>query len=401
MRKIVASSVAALVLTLPQVSAAGDNTNCVYAPGVFNAPQGALIVNQASNPNGTDPVTAVLTAIGEQSTHSAMSHGTYGQDGTNGSWVSMDTMVTPQQYPNGASSCSTPVDAYGLADGEPGARTDNTGGAWGFYFGSGGWMAGQNYIKYITPGSGRNNGGSRGYNDAQAATCLSQWEKNDMAGCGGYCMNGHGYGVNAYQTLSSQYDSNFLDVSGPWVYDGNSSYPPNYTSGSLEGTMCSGLISTAYYHGADSGGACAGNAITQYTYSNSQVFNASWSLYNTIQNNTQGFWGTLGACIACFDCNLLDEAGDQVVNAFNYMQVYWVQYSQYPGWWYLQPYAGMGGHSWASNGVSGQTATTISPDRLAGWGAHATSTNNSPWKPYPSTNMTFSSGGSYYGCWHE
>lgn len=400
MRKLIVAGAVALVGTVAR-GAAADNTNCVYSYGTFNAPEGALMVNQGANPNGTDPVTAVLQAVGEQSTHSVMSHGTYGQDGTNGSWASMDTMTTPQQYPNGSSSCGAPVDAYGLADGGPGARTDNSGGLWAYYFGSGGWMSGQNYIKYISPGGGHNNAGPRGTSDAQTAVCLSEWEKNTMAGCSGYCMNGHGYAVNAYQTLSSTADSTYLDTSGPWVYNGSTSSPPAYSHGSLQGTMCSGVIATSYYNGTDSGGRCTGNAISMYTYTNPQVQYAASSLYNTIQNNTQGFWGTLGACIACFDCNLLDEAGDQVVNAFAYMQVYWVNYSQYPGWWYLQPWAGMQGHSWAGNGVNGRTATTISPDRLAGWGAHATSTNNSPWKPYPSQNVTFSSGGSYYGCWHQ
>jgi hypothetical protein len=337
----------------------------------------------------------VIAAEGEYFTHSVVSHG---PDVAGTTWGSMDTMKLPRSYPAGDTGCNHPVEGHDLANGSPGARTDNSGGLWGYYFstngyapgwqndgnnatnklgsnasvagwnGTQGWAwgqdsSGQHAIYYLLPGATNNSGAG---NDLTAAQCLTDYEKNKMAGCGANCWSGLGYSVYAYSSLTTE------NGSGSYGY----------------GTMCSGLISGAYYWATSSAGSyCTPNSISSFTYPNSSVVAGANALYNAVQNNSQGFWGTLGACIACFDCNLLDEAGDQIVNAFAYSQ---------------GTDATMEGHAWAGNSVSGHTATTVSPDRLAGASGQYSTTpaNNSPWQPAAYNTLLFNQPGNVYGCWY-
>ena len=401
MRKLVACSVAALALTAASIASASDNAECYTSPGVWNVPRGALVVNRGGGDG--DPIKTVIDTMGEHFTHSVVSHG---QDSAGTVWGSMDTMKVPATYPSGNSSCGHPVEPSQLANGGPGARTDNGGGLWSYYFSStssnspgwttpnagnsvknttntggsgltynttGGWswgLNGQQDIRFIAAGTGYayNNGASSSYGtDNQVAACLTDWEKNSMAGCSNDCLTpGYGYSVYAYMSLSL----------------GGSNTGGGY------GTMCSGLISKSFYWGTQANGSyCTPNAINQYTYSNAVVVAAANNLYNAVQNQSQGFFGTIGACIACFDCNLLDEAGDQVVNCFTNPQ---------------GTSCTQADHNWAGNNVGGKTATTISPARLAGDYGHASTTpaNNSPWAPYGYQTVYFNQPGNIYGCWY-
>ncbi len=350
MKKLAAAAVAVVVASFASLAQA-DNTECVTSSGVWNAPKGALIVNKGTSVS-TDTIGAVLGAIGEYHTHSATSHGV---DANGTAWGSMDTMKLPRQYPSGNSSCGHPVEPGDLANGGPGARTDNGGGLWGYYFSNSGFMNGQTTMRWLASAAG-----SAALTKEQ---CLTDWEKNNMAGCSGNCGVPYGYSVYAYSAYQNS--------------------PSGY------GTMCSGLISRSYFYStASSGTYCTPDSPTTYTYSNSLVNNGANALSSAIQNNSQGFWGTLGACVACFDCNLLDEAADQVVDCFTNNQGTSCSQSN---------------HDWAGNNTYNHTATSISPDRLAGTGVHypvANTNNNSPWAPEPYNTVYFSSPGNVYGCWY-
>jgi len=347
---------------------AGDNVECYSSAGTWNVPRAAIAFNRSQ---GSSPVASVVTGVGEWWTHTVSSHG---PDQTSGGWASMATAREPRTYPDGASSCGAPVEPNDLANGWPGERTDSQGGLWSFYFSNGGFMNGQTQMSYIVPGTGSqyNNGvANTTYgNDAQVAQCLTDWEKARLSGSSG-CGSGspgpgcggpipYGYSVYAY----SQYQNN----------------PSGH------GTMCSGLIGWAYYNGTNASGSyCDPNSISQYTYSNAQVVNASNALYNNINSNGQSFFQSVGTFFACFDGNLMDEAGDQAVDCFTVNQ---------------GTSCTMSNHDWAGNNVYGHTASSISPDRIAGQGVHYASNNNSPWEPYAYNTVQFNQPGNNYACWY-
>lgn len=356
------------ILSMTATAYADDNVECYTSSGTWNVPRGSLAVNRSQ---AASPISAVVTGVGEYWTHSVISHG---PDPAAGGWASFATARLPRTYPSGASSCGAPVEPNDLANGWPGQRTDSTGGLWAYYFSSGGFMNGQTALSFINAGSGSQwNYGTANSSygtDYSVATCLTDWEKSALSGSSGCGSNSPGPGCG-----------------GPIPYGYSVyAYSQYQDTPSGHGTMCSGLIGWAYYHGTKPGGGyCDPNAISQYTYANSQVVGAANALYNQIEGGSQGFWGTLGACFACFDCNLLDEAADEAVDCFTVNQ---------------GTSCGMSNHDWAGNSVYGHTASTISPDRVAGNGVHYTGSNNSPWEPYPYNTVQFNQPGNNYACWY-
>jgi hypothetical protein len=375
MRVLFAFAGAFSLLAIPALAVADDNVECYTSTGQWNAPAGTLVLNKSSSGG---PVSAVIGGIGEYYTHSAVSHGSY--------WGSMNTMRMPRSYPSGNSSCGAPVEPSDLANGWPGARTDPAGGLWSFYFSSGGFMNGQSALYYGVASTGTYSNGSNANNcssnagygsDSDVANCMIAWEQNKLWGSSGCGSNSPGPGCGAGNTGGTP-NWNF----GYSVY----SYSQYANSPWGYGTMCAGLTSNAFYWSTGPNGYCAPPGIVPFTYANSVVNNAAWSLYNQISSGSQGFWGTLGACFACFDCNLLDEAGDQVVDCFTNNQ---------------GTYCGQSNHDWAGNSTYGHTATSISPDRIWGISGHYCSTNNnSPWRPAPGYAVQFNQPGNYYGCWY-
>jgi hypothetical protein len=345
----------------------GEDIDCGYATGTWNAPRGALVLNRSSS---AGPVKAVIDGIGEYWTHSAVSHGA---DASATTWASMSTMTLPRSYPDGDSSCNHPVEPHDLADGWPGGRTNTSGGQWTYYYSDGNYGHGQESVQYILPGTGyRYNYGSSGYassygTDADVVGCFTDWEKNSMAGCSGKCQIPFGYSVYAYS----------------WNQLGSSG-----TTQAGYGTMCSGLQARSYYWATKPGSTsyCTPNAVSNYTYANAKVWTASTALYNNVNSGSMSFWESLGSFFACwFDTNLLDEAGDQVVNCFAYNQ---------------GTSCTKADHDWYNNHVNYQTATSVSPDRLVGRGTHLNdANNNSPWKGYGANTVYFNQGGRVHGCW--
>jgi hypothetical protein len=374
------------LLGMSQVARADDNVECYTSTGTWNAPAGALVLNRSS---GSGPVSSLISSLGEYYTHSATSHG-YDAWGTQ--WGSMNTMRMPRSYPSGSSTCGAPVEPNDLANGWPGARSEDAGGLWAYYYSNGGFMNGQTTMIYSMAlpntysfnSSSTNPNGTAGLrygSDATVASCLIAWEKNKLAGTQGCGSNSPGAGCGGANTGPASDSPNWNYGFGVYSFSQFQNSPSGY------GTMCAGLISSAFWASKNgSGGWCAPGSILPYTYPNSKVVNAAGTLYNNVTSGSQGFWGTLGACISCLDCNLLDEAGDQVVDCFANNQ---------------GTHCGQSNHDWAWNGVYGHTATSISPDRLWGISGHDWSTNNnSPWRPASYGILYFNQGGNQYGCWY-
>jgi hypothetical protein len=367
---LIAAAVAVFGTSMP--AWADDASECAYESPTWNAPAGALVLNQSSDLSG--PVGQVITSIGETYTHSAISHGP--------SWGSMNTMRTPGTWPGDGSEndCGHPVDRDRLANGWPGARTDPGPGLWLFYYGAGSQnklnyqvasTGSCNYTNTASPWTCNTSTNSWGSNDNAIANATANYEQSYLSGssgcgagspgpgCGvGWGPGHYGYSVYAYSSFNSIQSGDY-------------------------GTMCAATIADAYWR------APTPNSIYSYTYSNGQVAAASANLYNTINSGIGSIgdlFGDVATCIACWDCNIKDEAADEVVQCFAIDQ---------GGW------CGDSDHGW-SPGVYGHTATSVSPDRLGGWGAHyptANTNNTSPWAPVGGTAVTFS-GAPTYGCWY-
>jgi hypothetical protein len=342
-------------------NALGQTVECGTASAAWNVPQGAAAFNQGANGG---PVGAVINTINEHWTHSAISNGI---DSSGTSWGTMNTMYTPPTQ----SSCSTPVNPTQLGNGWPGARTDNEGGLWTYYYLNGG----ESDFQYAMP-SGAN---------LTATTCMQAWYKNTTAGCSGDCTEGKGYSTYAYMSLASA---------------GTTSAGANMSTGLTVtgGTMCSGNLAFMYGDSTSSSGAwCTPDYLTTKTYpntaSNPLVSNAGvnlwYSVYDECENQTgSSFWSSVGSFLcSIIGDNVCQNAANQVVNCFGYNESGNCSNNS-PNWYASSPYFG------------GSQATTISPARVAADYGNTDSANNSPYVGAPMTPVAFNSGGSMYGCWY-
>jgi hypothetical protein len=99
-----------------------------------------------------------------------------------------------------------------------------------------------------------------------------------------------------------------------------------------------------------------------------------------------GFLQTIATCSLCFDCDLCDEAADQMVNCFASNNC-----------------GSSDGNKW-HNLVASSTAVTISPDDVACWNGNGTGApcggaGSSVWGWDINEPVQWNSGGNQYSCW--
>lgn len=331
-------SLFALVIVPGQAEA-----QCGYAPASWNAPNGAVVFNR-----GPGPIRDVLDAVGEYRTHSMLSHGP-------GGGVTHATMRTPDQ--NGwPTVCTLPLNATQLRYGYPGVESINQGGIYNFLFGESGsteWTGYQvgDSAKAATVGD------TIWYNYPYVTDAAqgdgSQVIRRPLRN--GARVN---YSLYQYRTLET---ANLI--------------PSNSVN---NGLVCSTFL--AYAHNYSGQG-----AVSAYSYSHSQLYNASNSLYNGTYNACKSalgwFQGAL-LTVACPFYNVCGNAGNQVANCMSANRCDTGSSSVWKG----------------VRDDPSTVATSISPDRIGGWGVHPI--NTTFWAPDYSHSLYFNSGGNVYGCWY-
>jgi hypothetical protein len=340
MRRLLVGSVA--VSTLVLGGTAHATGECGSTSAGWNAPNGAVVFDRSFG-----PIRDVLDAIGEYRTHSMLSHGP-------GSTVSHATMANPTQEP-WPGVCNKPISGFDLRYGYPGLEQINQGGIYMSLFGKGpgpewtGWQQGD-------PAQAALIGDSIWYNHAYTSDVsrIDSGQYLDRPVRNGARVN---YSLFQYRTLES---ANLI--------------PGNASN---NGMVCSTFM--AYAHNYAGRG-----VVTPHTYSHAQIANASNSLYTGIYNECKsslGWFTDAALTMACPGYNVCGNAGNQVANCMS-----------------ANMCDSSDGRYWKSvRDDPNATATSISPDRIGGWGVHPI--HNTTWGPDYTHQLQWNSGGNVYGCW--
>ncbi len=340
MRHLLAGSVAVSALAL--AGSARAEGECGWVSAGWNAPNGAVVFDR-----GPGPIREVIDAIGEYRTHSMLSHGP-------GAGVSHATMKNPDQNP-WPDVCSLPVNIQQLRYGYPGLEQINQGGIYMYLYGKPpgsewiGWQQGD-------PAQAALIGDSIWYNHAYISDSsrVDPSQSIDRPVRNGYRVN---YSLFQYRHLETAHQI------------------PGTTAN--EGIVCSTFM--AYAHNYAGRG-----MVTPHTYSHEQIANASNQLYTGIFNeckNSLGWFQDAMLGMVCPFDNVCGNAGNQVANCMS-----------------ANVCDSSDGRIWKSvRDDPNATATSISPDRIGGWGVHPI--DNTVWGPDYTHQLQWNSGGSVYGCW--
>jgi hypothetical protein len=313
---------------------------CGYVPATWNAPYGSVVLSRS---NG-GPIRPVIVAIGEYYTHSMLSLGTSG--------IVHAEMKTPAQN-SWPTVCTRPLDANQLQYGYPGVEQINLGGAYADLQG-----------EEITP--------VYQWGDAGTTAAVASW-----------------VAAAPETTTQSQSDAavwfprklrNGSPVSYSLYQYRNIEQTNELSSNSANnGMVCSTFLSWAHLQGG-------AGYVSAYTYDHLRIANAANALFNAVQNACNsgvGFWAGLLRSVSCPFYNVCENAGDQVTNC-------------------------MAANACSSNDNSiwhgvrddpNATATSISPDRLAGLPPHAPGTTiwsmDQGYHP-----IAWNAPGAQYSCWY-
>jgi hypothetical protein len=313
---------------------------CGYVPATWNAPYGSVVLSRS---NG-GPIRPVIVAIGEYYTHSMLSLGTSG--------IVHAEMKTPAQS-GWPTVCTRPLDASQLQYGYPGVEQINLGGAYAdlqgeeitpvYQWGDAGTTAA--VANWITAAP---------QTTAQSQSDGAMWFPRKL-------RNGSAISYSLYQYRNIE-QTNELS-----------------SNSANNGMVCSTFLSWAHLQGG-------AGYVSAYTYDHLRIANAANALFNAVQdacNSGVGFWAGLLRSVSCPFYNVCENAGDQVTNC---MAANACATSDNTIW----------------HGVRDDpnaTATSISPDRLAGLSPHGVGT--SVWSYDQGYHpIAWNAPGAQYGCWY-
>lgn len=329
---------------------ASSDVACGSSSTYWNAPNGAAVFNRSQG-----PLRDVITAVGEYRTHSMLSNASV-------HYVTQATSKVPDR-PGWPTYCSTPLDSGQLQNGWGGATQVNQGAIYTYLYGNGS----QEAVYYQNGnGDGTNKGGA-----------IADWAWNSMPYVGVTSLRDSS---QTFYRLKNTNGNPINYVLYQFRYSENAS---NGGSNWSDGNICSTLLATMQVRALG-----ANYAINNWTYSHAQINTGLNALYNGVYNSCSGqvgFWASAGAAFTCFDGDLCDEAGDEVSNCM------------------AGGNCGSSDHSYwtgiANN--SAVTATTMSPDHVAGWSGHPyTGAGVSVWAYDGNNTVSWSSSGNVYGCWY-
>jgi hypothetical protein len=330
------------VLLALNASPALASGECGSTTASWNAPNGAVVFNR-----GPGPILNVMDAIGEYRTHSMLSHGP-------GNGVSHATMRTPRQR-SWPGVCSLPINTNDLQYGYPGLEQINQGGIYQYL--------------YADPSSTQWIGYQLG-DPAQAAIVADTAWYN-------YPVEVDTSSIDSSQTIRRPL-RNGAEVNYSLFQYRNLESSNQVPSNSVNnGLVCSTFL--AYMHDYSGRG-----YVTPYTYSHSLIAAAASQLYTGVYNackQSLGWFEGAVLTVACPFYNVCGNAGNQVANC---MSTNTCNSSNASIWQSV------------SNDPS-TVATSISPDRIGGWGVHPW--NTTLWAPDYNHDIQWNAGGNVYGCW--
>ncbi len=313
---------------------------CGYVPASWNAPYGSIVLSRS---NG-GPIRPVIVAIGEYYTHSMLSLGTAG--------IVHAEMKTPAQS-EWPTVCTRPLDANQLQYGYPGVTQIDLGGA---------------------------------YADLQGEEIVPVYQWGDPARTAAIVAFATGdaqstvySGSDPSVTLSRKLRNNAPISYSLYQYRNIEQTNQLASSSSNNGMVCSTFLSWAHVQGG-------AGTVSAWTYDHALISNAATALFSAVQNacNTGvGFWAGLLRTVSCPFYDVCENAGDQVTNcmASNACttddNTIWHAVRDDPS----------------------ATATSISPDRLAGLPPHGVGT--SVWSYDQAYHpIAWNAPGAQYGCWY-
>jgi hypothetical protein len=162
------------------------------------------------------------------------------------------------------------------------------------------------------------------------------------------------------------------------------------------GLVCSTSLALWQHDALKSTSGYTGDVLPR-TYAPSTIQSAASALYNSVYNECRGtqpglfssfgaFLQTIATCALCFDCDLCDEAADQMVNCF------------------ASNNCGSSDSSKWQKVVQSTPAVSISPDDVGCWngngtGAPCSGPGSSVWGWDINEPVQWNSGGNQYSCW--
>ena len=350
------------------------DVTCGCTDAGWNVPNGAAVFEHSPG-----PVASVLAAVGEFRSHSMLSRGP-------GGWVTHATSVTPPVNNNRnflGQECSAPVDPGFLSASTPGLETVGQGAIYQFLYGEGRL----DFIAY--------QGGVEGDPAADNTAIGYTWL---------------GTGMSWLPWTSSQAQPGTDDRVFGQAYNGTQIHYGWYQYMNIQdtaqgvpgvntGVVCSTSLALWQHEALSASKDYRGDVIPR-SYPGNLIGPAASALYNSVYGECRsqvgdlfGSFGSLlqgiGTCGLCFDCDLCDEAADQVVNCFA-----------------VNDCASSNGQTW-QRATGGGTAVSISPDDISCWswpangsGAPCWGSGSSVWGWDVNQPVQWNSGGSNCSCWN-
>jgi hypothetical protein len=331
-------------------------------------------------------ISDVLGALGEQRSHSMLSHGP-------NTWVTHATSTTPPYVAN----CDNPVDKGFMGASTPGLSTIDQGAAYTFLYLNGGAPTDLYYQNARLNGStaiGQTIAnmflGSDEFGD--------QWTWNQM-GSGTNTIWGMNFAYNNGTPSAPQLVNNGQIYYGWYQYMNTQStpqgYPPSQQGGQGYGVTCSSSLSMWQHDALWNQTGYTGDVLPR-TYSTTAITAAANALFGDIYNKCKGatniasggsFDVSVWSGIACLGISVCSNAANQIVHGF-----------ASPG-----GYVDDVGADW-QNIVHTTPAVSISPDDVAGWnlngtGAPVTGNGSSVWGWDGNNYVQWNNAGNSYGCW--
>ena len=346
-------------------------TTCGSTSAGWNVPNGAIVLE-----NSPGPVASVLAAVGEYRSHSMLSRGPDG-------WVTHATSITPPA--NGdrnllGQECSAPINPAFLVAATPGLETVSQGAIYTFLYAGGNL----NFIGYQSGQSGVTGGGN--------ATI-----GNDFIGTGMSWLNWSSPQDSKQTVWAEAYNGTHIHYG--WYQYMNVQGTAQGVPGVNTGVVCSSSLALWQHDALGSSPGYTGDVLPR-SYPSSLITPAANALYNAVYNECHSQVGdafaslgsalqAIGTCGLCFDCDLCDEAADQMVNCFANNDCTSSNASEWQGI------------------VSRSAAVSISPDDIGCWnspsngtGAPCSGNGSSVWGWDNSETVQWNSGGNSYSCWN-
>ena len=341
-------------------------SKCGSTSAGWNVPSGAAVFSQSAG-----PIASVLSAVGEYRSHSMLSRGP-------GGWVTHATSMTPPANSSRGflgSECSAPISSSFLYASTPGLETVGQGAIYSYLY------QGDTPLNFLA---------YQGNTPADPNNLIGgDWLSSGMTWAGVYST------ADASQVVWEQ-AYNGTPIHYGWYQYMNLQNAAHGVPGVNTSLMCSSALALWQHDAMSTTSGYTGDVLPR-SYAPAQTQAAANALYNAVYSECKGtlpgmfssvgaFFQTIATCSLCFDCDLCDEAADQMVNCFTANN------------------CGSSDSSKWHNLVKTASAVSISPDDVGCWngngtGAPCSGAGSSVWGWDINEPVQWNSGGNQYSCW--